>query len=407
MKMTGDAPSQNVHFRTACDPCSTAKVRCDKTHPSCNRCLQIKAPCSYSKSRKHGKQSWRKKPAYDQAKAGASTAPEDRPLVTAKTIASATTSPGHTGWSPLPSGSMAAPSLEVPNGQYAFPHNTALLSWAFGDGLSGDMDVDAFASWDVADLSSSALQGTDGLSVPGLTHSEASPGTSGSAEVPSPEFNPANSTHDCEARAISILRSMQHGQLQQGATSCSSDPTRYADLNLTPRFDHVLATNKAALNGWSRLMECTCAQCPHLILLYVSILSKMLFWYRIAASEKTPFLEDGGAGDNDPTGGSNATNTSSPQDPPTVDQFGVQPTVIQVGMLPLDAEDQASLRRVLLLRELRRTERAIDELMTVDRTGVDEHADEFVRRAVQWSLSGISRIREELQDLIQKVVQIR
>jgi hypothetical protein len=215
------------------------------------------------------------------------------------------------------------------------------------------------------------------------------------------------STHDCEARAIYILSSMQHGEMHQGLMSCSTDPAHpYPDLDLTPSFDRVLSINKAALNGWSKLMKCSCAQCPHLILIYVSILSKMLFWYRIAAREKHPTL--GGTGESDDStskSDGNTTTKSSSKEAPTIDKFGVHPTTIKIGMLNLDAEDEANLRRALLLRELNRMEQAIHEFMNVDRKSIEENAGESVRRTVQWSLAGIPPLIEELQDVIQIVKQ--
>ncbi|KAI1165625.1 hypothetical protein F5B18DRAFT_160272 [Nemania serpens] len=39
-------------------------------------------------------------------------------------------------------------------------------------------------------------------------------------------------------------------------------------------------------------MECYSTKRPHLMLLYLSILSKMVFWYHIAATERSPLLDD-------------------------------------------------------------------------------------------------------------------
>lgn len=204
------------------------------------------------------------------------------------------------------------------------------------------------------------------------------------------------SKHYCEAQVISILRSMQHGELHEGATSCATNPVQYAGLNLRPSFDRVLATNKAALDGCARLMECSCALCPHIILLHVSILSKVLFWYRIAAANESRDPRATESRDGVSTGG------SSQEDPPTPAQFGVVPTEVQISMLSLDAGDEASLRRMLLLRELHRTRKAIDELMNVDSTAL-ENGDDLVRSSVAWSLGGITRIREVLLDVIAKM----
>jgi len=285
----------------------------------------------------------------------------------------------------------------------------ALVSGMTFDDLSGvEVNVNAFGNWDVSQLSPSAPMDADGLPTAPISHPSPAQGSPLSASVASisgkesaSAASVTSSTHDCEARAISLLHSMQHGEMHHGATSCSSDPVHYTNLNLAPSFDRVLSVNKAVLDGWSQLMKCSCALCPHIILLHVSILSKMIFWYRIAAAEDSPtpgHVERSKRG---------PSNGSTPQDPPTVNQFSVLPITIQVGTLSLDAEDQVNLRRTLLLRELRRAEQAIEELMKVDRSALEEVEDGVVHRSVQWSLGGIARVKEELQDVIQKVKQIR
>ncbi|KAK0637051.1 hypothetical protein B0T17DRAFT_520550 [Bombardia bombarda] len=492
--MSGDGPSEKVHLRTACDPCSTAKVGCDKKHPTCKRCQQSNMECSYSESRKHGKQSWRRRQArqaYDRVEpmitatttAAATnttttiTTSSDGQPISAKAItpsSSTTSPPSHmqSTWNPLlpsPQSPMIGDSQAQAQAQAQAlesmlssmdvraqrgPSDTTslLASWSFGDGFSTEMDMTSFGNWDVADLSpplTAPLNG-DRLSLSAATQdfsntvivagglSEESAGSVGSLgdfpflttsssssssedtssrssrSTDTSSSSTTTNSHDCEAQAIDILRSLQHGEVSPGMVSCSSKPTRYTELNLTPRFDRVLSVNRTALDGWSRLMKCSCAQCPHLILLYVSIISKMLFWYSIAATEKPPTAtqtqekrmhEGGNIENNNNTTGHPLTR---PDPAPTPDKFGVRPTAIQIGMFSLDPEDQANLRRVLLLRELRKTEKAIDELMEVDRTAMmDGESDSTARRAVEWSLSGIARVREELQDVIQKVQRLR
>lgn len=350
---------QNIRFRTACDPCSTAKVRCDKKHPACGRCTQINLKCSYSESRKHGRQSWRKRLAHDRTK---TTTTENRPLVPAKPTARITVA-DQDGWESL----LAGPSEQ--------------LTWEAHLNVEQNCDTNLLSLWPSDGVLNTSEFDSWNLAVPTST------------EPSSASISTNSSTHNCEAEAISILNSMQHGEMYQGLTSCSTDPAQaYAPLILSPSFDRVLAVNKAAREGWNKLVRCSCALCPHLLLLYTSILSKMLFWYRIAATEK---LEDDSAS-------SSGSSRYSPDEAPTVDRFSVRPTAIQVGMLSLDAEDQAHMRRVLLLRELQTTEKAIDDLMNVDRTSL-ESADEFIRTGVQWALTGISRHKGELQSIMQMV----
>ncbi|KAI1748627.1 hypothetical protein F4782DRAFT_542674 [Xylaria castorea] len=399
--MSGDSRVLKTHFRTACDPCSSAKVRCDKQHPACDRCVQFKLQCSYSQSRRHGKRSWRKMTADGPTKRATDTVLGDRVLVTANPTIPAIASPSPARSNPL----LVSPLVPLMVGQgrdsllnyeQQEVDGTSALpsSWLPGDGFSTGIDVGLYSSWSMADLSPPPLERDILPALEPIHHIPTS------IEGQSPT-SITTSTHDCEAQAISILRSMQHGEMYEGATSCSSNPIRYAALNLRPSFDRVLATNKAALNSCARLMKCSCAFCPHIILLHVSILSKMLFWYRIAAAEKENSSEHA-------KGGIDAlTAAQFPEDPPSPGKFSVSPTGIRVGILDLDAEDEFDLRLVLLLRDLRKTENVIDELINVDRTALDENGDDILKSSVQWSLGGIARVKEELQDLIKKIKQAR
>ncbi|KAI0837707.1 hypothetical protein F5Y06DRAFT_270037 [Hypoxylon sp. FL0890] len=52
-----------IKFRSSCDLCTEAKVRCDKKHPHCSRCIRIGSECRYSVSMRTGK------PAFNIVKA--------------------------------------------------------------------------------------------------------------------------------------------------------------------------------------------------------------------------------------------------------------------------------------------------------------------------------------------------
>lgn len=337
-----------------------------------------------------------------QMKMATSTAPEDKAPVIASSIAPAFAEPGPARSNPLlvsplvPLGVAQGRDSLLDYERQEVDETSALpSSWFSGDGFNAELDVSLYTGWNMANLSPPPPLEADIMPASEPSHHISTP-----MEGQSPTPNTASS-HDCEAQAISILRSMQHGEMYEGATSCSINPIQYAKLNLRPGFDRVLATNKAALAGCARLMRCSCALCPHIILLHVSILSKMLFWYRVAAMEKASSSEYAGSV-------VDAHSASQcPEDPPTPDQFSVKPTGVQVGTLNLDAEDEYNLRRMLLLRELRKTEGVIDELINVDRTALDENGDEMLKSSVQWSLGGIARVREGLQAMIRKIEQVR
>ncbi|KAH8758011.1 transcription activator, partial [Diaporthe sp. PMI_573] len=52
-KTNAEQPAQRrPKFRSACDACGSAKVRCDKSKPKCVRCMTRGIPCNYSISRR-------------------------------------------------------------------------------------------------------------------------------------------------------------------------------------------------------------------------------------------------------------------------------------------------------------------------------------------------------------------
>ncbi|CAH0052346.1 unnamed protein product [Clonostachys solani] len=126
----------------------------------------------------------------------------------------------------------------------------------------------------------------------------------------------------------------------------------------------------------------------------------MLFWYHII-SETSLSPEGGGresAGD--------SSNADAPTDrPPKVGEFDVLPTKVQVGLLDIDPEDQAIMRRAVLLRELRAMEQAIAEFSYEIEPAESVEPNYIAQRAKKWSLASISFIKEELDTVIQKVEQ--
>jgi hypothetical protein len=142
----------------------------------------------------------------------------------------------------------------------------------------------------------------------------------------------------------------------------------------------------------------------------------MLFWYRIAArdsfaaSTAVSAVSEQRGDSSDKAYRRNSEDgpgASQQRDaPPTPDRFAVDLTAIQVGGLRLDAEEQADLRRALLLRELRKTEKAIDQLTDVrrpDDDAADGEVDDIMRSAVAWSVSGIAQVRAQLREVMQQV----
>jgi Aflatoxin regulatory protein/Fungal Zn(2)-Cys(6) binuclear cluster domain len=135
---------------------------------------------------------------------------------------------------------------------------------------------------------------------------------------------PAN--HNCEMEAMSILQSLY---LSPGGDQ--------ADPLSIPTLDTVLVANQAALARLTSLLTCSCAKDPHIALLHGAIVSKIIFWYRAGVT---------GQGQTEGVAGA----------------VPLRPMEMQLGILDLDADDQTTIQRTVLLRELRKAEKALHRM---------------------------------------------
>ncbi|KAL9094501.1 MAG: hypothetical protein Q9165_003351 [Trypethelium subeluteriae] len=191
-----------------------------------------------------------------------------------------------------------------------------------------------------------------------------------------PNFNSISSTseppqtpiHDCEAKAFNTLHSLHYCiklHIDQPGVPNNARTNLGHMLNRTPPLDKVLYFNRVAMNTLRELLECPCAQHPYLALLYTTIVSKALSWYRSAVSPQCQSMSLGF----NPTAGSpntSGSNTSavspvSIQSKASIAQ-GIQSTPIQIGVFDLEEEDQRVLMRGVLLREVRKVEGIVDAI---------------------------------------------
>ncbi|SPJ72571.1 related to fusarubin cluster - transcription factor [Fusarium torulosum] len=244
-----------VRLRLACDACTTAKVRCSRTHP-CERCEDNgqEKECYYSVSRRHGKRARHRKTESEMLRSS----------------------------------------------------NTP--SFSTSDFASAQYGTD-FAWEDYSDTPGSSATKIDG------------------------EFE----------------------MLDSWASHSMDVTVDFDDINI----------NKTALGNLIPLLKCPCARNPHIAMLHSAILSKVIFWYRVAVTAR--YHSDG---------------------------VELQPMKIQLGMLDLDDEDQATLQRALLLSELRKAEKILE---TFDSFSVREDG------IPSWHASALRNMREELQVIIQKI----
>ena len=424
------APAQQpLRVRLSCDSCSEAKVKCDKRRPACERCSSNQLHCIYSISRRHG---CKRKVASEPAITAHETAniPEQSSI----------------------EGSGGGSALATYDSNELSGSNTANESISFHDGnefsdpfqyltddeitMSADVNGSAFAFSSSPTTPNNSLQSVHHLrrqQEPGQApwtpfatssiksiygqnlsvsrYSAALPAASkafGGAfdRTTDSHKNPNLATgnnrprevHNCEAYALTLLRSLhhwplfspeKHSQITSSNQACAFPEIYPADGNANPEvlhsLDTILHANKCALSGILKLFECSCARRPHLATLYMSIITKMLSLYEIAATMDMSSPD--------------CPSSASPTDA-TYDLYGPRPsrtTAIQVGVFDLDEEDQATLQRGIILRQLRKMEEAIENFASLNGGDLTDH-DISVE---QWHSLAISMIKKDLQRIYQ------
>ncbi|KAH7260930.1 uncharacterized protein BKA55DRAFT_591172 [Fusarium redolens] len=288
-----------VRLRLACDACTTAKVRCSRTHP-CERCEDNgqEKECCYSASRRHGKRARLRKNTQDNS------------VTTQFTNA----------WEDY--NTYSAGDLEM------------LDSWASHSvDVTVDFDDGNGISWVDPWKSLGFMSDTTASQSSGMVSPDLSLSTEPILSIKAPEptvMQGAKHPHECEAIALKVLRSLHcNSTTDQSICKVSPNPTKQSCS--IPSIDTVLSVNKAALTNLIPLLKCHCARNPHIAILHSAILSKVIFWYRVAVTAR--YYTDG---------------------------VELRPMKIQLGMLDLDDEDQATLQRTVVLRELRKAEKVME-----------------------------------------------
>ncbi|KAK6709418.1 hypothetical protein SNK04_010360 [Fusarium graminearum] len=342
-----------VRLRLACDACTTAKVRCSRTHP-CERCEDIgqERNCSYSASRRHGKRARHRKITETQTQRASSSS---------NTTASSST---------LTAFSNGLEGISISD-----------LAWDYrASEYSGSSDFDALDGWKshidvpVSFEALNTISWVDPWTSLGFGL-DTSP--SGSSDILSPDLllsirptEPTTATkmqalkqpHECEEAALRLLQSLHCND--QTTEFCKQEHGSLSS-HLMPSIDTVLSVNKTALTNIIPLLQCDCARKPHIAMLHGAILSKVIFWYKVAVTAR--YETEG---------------------------VVLRPIKIQLGMLDLDDEDQATLQRTVLIRELSKAEAVMETF---------ESSYNAKGETASWNASAVRNMTEELQDIIWKI----
>ena len=398
-------------LRSSCDSCGAAKLKCDRDRPQCGRCHLRGQACVYGVSRKMGKPPRDKlrlpvapSRSRTQGQSASSIDRERRDDMsrTSSTSVSfgdgiflgsgpfSTINESSSSWNAIDDClNGLARGVDAPE-----PLNSNLLGPSPLDFTSLKFDDD-IPSTDVDDgpISKPESPGLEGFSTH-AAHTKPSQAQVKGGVYPDSTFMPlANSKdHDCSREAYHILGRLSFLKVQKAGYIPPSAPSSVSTTASTAHrmaFDHILRLNRDSAERLSRLLTCSCARCPHLALLYASIISLTLTRYQQAAgcTERFAWRSANAAADQvlhyvSPSGsisGSqpswSSTSVSGTSTPALIepDTSTVAPTQLVIGSFNVDDQQmQIALKTQLLLGEMKRIGPLIDLFASWSSGGDDE-----------------------------------
>ncbi|KAF7560405.1 hypothetical protein G7046_g3740 [Stylonectria norvegica] len=314
-------------LRSSCDACGTAKVKCDRGQPVCNRCEDLGLSCVYGPSRKIGKPR-RKRPA-----AGVELqAPAEKRICTTRLLQSRNSNGSTTALQETLSISNTQPA-EISNFEVGILPSSYSVEAGFGVDEHEAFQSDIYPSL-YLDLWPQLGNLEGPLDIP---------------STPSTEQNRSlkavSKSHSCPRESYEIFRDL----------ICPSPTIHAPDSNsitVPAQLDTVLHANRNATDRLTLLLKCPCAKSGHRAMVHASIVSRILIWYQQAAgwtgcgSETSqPELVQ-------------ATGFSIEEVPLSMGTFGVEDNTVQV-----------AFRNQLVLSELKKTASLIDMFTSPDLDG--------------------------------------
>lgn len=169
-----------------------------------------------------------------------------------------------------------------------------------------------------------------------------------------------------------------------------------------PPLDKVLYFNRAAISTLKELLDFPCVQQPHLALLYMTIASKVLFWYRLIVSSQYQPKPESRSPSSDNNNTSNGLLSPLSTGSITSDR-AVKSVSFQIGVFDLEDEDQKLLMKGVLLREVRKLEAIVDKMKMLgdEHTRDDECDDE--QHVSNWYAVAGSKMQAEVQDTLKQI----
>jgi len=317
-------------LRSSCDACGEAKTRCDRSRPQCGRCIGLNLSCGYSPSRQFGKRPRRKLRALRHV----------------------------------------APQLEVPtdiNGYETIDMD--------GLGVESDRILPEAVT---SSSSSSSFENTH------FDPTQFDPGYLTSLSTNWLEFNNTENSNDtlfldlAKADAANSPdpphTDFQWDRIYQEPNEILQSLTVHRDTfspeKVLIEMSRVLEANKTAIQCVSEFLKRDCARkMPHLTMLYMNIVARVLLWYQNAAGFDLFKSRNSDPSSVEPVGTGITPPTDTSHGPMaywTTKCFAIHAQTFSVGNFNVDEPCmQLAFKNQLLCHEVRKVGAVIDELIAL------------------------------------------
>lgn len=371
-------------LRDSCRACASSKLKCYKEKPTCSRCAKRGLICEYVVTKRGGRKQ-ESQSSINDSNTATSSSPSSSSSTATATMKATQPLPSLSNWFALDAAISSGDSLPSPAQVFPSPRpTTSSASSTFFPGLSSPMDqsgssaftdlttdLDDFSaspiSFSVPDMSDTDFLGSRFFST-GVDNGSNGPASlfdtfPGSEDAVSELFGLSNprsppnshafSTSDahsyqgsrptespcfCLIRALGLMKQL----FPSPSTACTTSAIPGLDKSTTlPTIQAVIAKNEHTIEAVSTMLQCSCSEDGYLLAIMSLIIFKVLGWYA-AAARQTPSVGDG----NDSH--SEQVILGSPV----------------VGSYRLDGEDLTRMAAQLVLSELHRVQRLVNQLST-------------------------------------------
>ncbi|KAI5922015.1 aflatoxin regulatory protein-domain-containing protein [Camillea tinctor] len=403
---TGRRPS-GPKLRDSCHACATSKVKCHKEKPTCSRCAKRGLTCEYVATKRGGRKHDHRSSMSERRRTPPRTTPTADSLDVnqfipqlnswfAPTNLDTIPSPGiihHQSPKPTISGTSTAffPGLLSPSNppMTTLPDLSTELDGLFNSSLSfpvGDMsdsDVMGQANFFSTDMNPHSQNNNHSNITPTLIEpfplfenaiTEISlPSSDSSSPTKDPfSYLILNDTIAAESPACSCLIQAL-GLMKQifpnPPMACMRDSLASRGLvsPSTPiaAAQEVVAKNEAIIEAINAMLQCPCSHDGYLLTIMSLIVFKILGWYAAAARKSEPHRSNISTTGSSSSNGANNNdiNKDSPTPHPSLksDHVGNEPPNV-TNDYHLDGEDSGRMAAQLVLSELHRVQRLVNQL---------------------------------------------